>query len=692
MTHSPSLKKMPFALVLLLFLGAGATLQAQNQPIYTDSLQSGWESYGWATLNYASTSPVQAGKDAISVTAAAWQALYLHHAAEDSTPYKSLSFWINGGAGGQKLQVQATLSGSAQAAYPLGPLPANTWQQVTIPLSTLGVANNSAFDGFWIQDTTGTSQPTYFVDTISLIAGTSVVPTNSSVTIAVDATAKVHPISPLIYGVAFATKAQLSDLKAPLNRMGGNSTSRYNWQINADNRANDWYYESIGDASATPGYRGDAFISDSKAAGASAMITVPMLPWVAKLGLNRAYLDSFSVKKYGAHQSTDPYWPDAGNGVRANGTTITGNDPSDANTPNSTNLQKGWIAHIVSKWGKGGLGYYIMDNEPSIWFSTHRDVAPTGLKMADLKADILAYSALVRAADPTAKIVAPEEWGWEGYLYSGYDQQYAGLHGYSSYPDRAAHGNMDYLPWLLQSLHTNDVQTGTRSLDVFSVHYYPQSGEFGNDVSQAMQLLRNQSTRELWDTNYISKSWINSKVSLIPRIKGWVQSYYPGLQTAITEYNWGAEGSINGATTQADLEGIFGREGLDLATRWTTPDTNTPTYLAMKMYRNYDSKGSAFGDTSIAATAPNPDNLSAFAALRTTDKALTIMVVNKVLSGITPLTLNLAHFTPGKTAQVWQLASANAIKALPNLTLAGTALQASLPAQSITLFVIPPGP
>ena len=41
-----------------------------------------------------------------------------------------------------------------------------------------------------------------------------------------------------------------------------------------------------------------------------------------------------------------------------------------------------------------------------------------------------------------------------------------------------------------------------------------------------------------------------------------------------------------------------------------------PTFKAMKLYRNYDGNKSGFGDTSVAATVPNPDNLSAFAALR----------------------------------------------------------------------------
>src|SRR5689334_22742274 len=86
----------------------------------------------------------------------------------------------------------------------------------------------------------------------------------SAMTITVDANANRHPINPNIYGVAHATTAELSDLNSPLNRNGGNNTSRYNWQQNADNRGNDWYFESIADASATPGERGDTFIANAR--------------------------------------------------------------------------------------------------------------------------------------------------------------------------------------------------------------------------------------------------------------------------------------------------------------------------------------------------------------------------------------------------------------------------------------------
>src|SRR5204863_8529155 len=141
-------------------------------------------------------------------------------------------------------------------------------------------------------------------------------------------------------------------------------------------------------------------------------------------------------------------------------------------------------------------------------------------------------------------------------------------------------------------------------------------GKYSNDVTSAMQLRRNRSTRSLWDPNYVDETWINDKVKLIPRLRGWANAnYYADTPIGITEYNWGAEGSINGATAQADIYGIFGREGLDIGARWTTPDTTTPTYKAMKMYRNYDANGSGFGETSVQATSTsNADNLAVFAA------------------------------------------------------------------------------
>ena len=534
------------------------------------------------------------------------------------------------------------------------------------------------------------------VATIAGVAATwpaSAYAQNPPVTITIDVNANRRAINPNIYGVAHATAAELNDLNSPLNRNGGNNTTRYNWQANADNRGNDWYFESIGDSSATAGERGDTFVSASRSANAQPMLTVPTIGWVARIGVGRSKLASFSIAKYGAQTGNDWQWfPDAGNGVRTNGPFITGNDPNDASLPSDAAFQRGWVQHLVSRWGtaaSGGVQHYILDNEPSIWHSTHRDVHPTGATMDEVRDKIVEYAGMVKALDPAAIVSAPEEWGWSGYLYSGYDQQYGSTHGWSVLPDRNNHGGADYLPWLLDQLRQQQSASGRRLLDVFTVHYYPQGGEFSDDVSSAMQLRRNRSTRSLWDPNYVDETWINDRVRLVPRIRGWVNTYYPGTSIGITEYNWGAENHINGATAQADVLGIFGREGLDLAARWTTPAASTPTYKAMKMYRNYDGSKSSFGDTSVAAAAPNPDAVSAFAAQRTSDGAVTVMVISKQLTGSTPATINLANFSNRPTAEAWQLTSANAIVRLADVPLAGSTLSVTVPPQSITLLVVP---
>jgi len=517
---------------------------------------------------------------------------------------------------------------------------------------------------------------------------------NPAAVVSVDAAASRHAISPLIYGVAFGDTATLNDLKCTLNREGGDNTSTYNWQINADNRAASWYFESLGYPSSTAGEWVDTFIGVTKGAGAEALVTIPMLSYVATLGPGRDSLASFSVAKYGPQTDSDPGWPDAGNGIStaAGNPFIVGNDPLDAYVAAGVAFQQGWVQHLVGRWGQasaGGLKYYMLDNEPTIWFSDHRDVHPVGPKMDEIRDLAFAYAEMIKAQDSTAQVVGFDEWGWPGLLYSGYDQQYASEHGYCCYPDRDAHGGRDYYPYLLDQFHQHDEAKGMRYLDLLSTHWYPEGGEFSDDVTPAMQQLRNRSTRSLWDPDYTDESWINDKVYLIPRMKQWVTDYYPGTPIALTEYNWGAESHINGATAQADVLGIFGREGLDAATRWEAPPAGSPAYNAMKIYRNADGLGNGFGDTSVSCSAPSPDHLSAFAALRASDGALTVMVVNKDLSGTTLVTVSLGNFSAAPSAKAWQLTAANAITRLADVSVAGGTVSLTLPAPSVTLFVIP---
>lgn len=220
-----------------------------DQAVYTDALVNGWQNWSWATVNLGNTTPVQSGTDSISVSAGPYQALYLHQTAFDSTPYAALVFWIDGGAsGGQLLQVQATLNGAAQTVVTIPALAANTWQQVTIPLSSLGVQNQPDLDGFWIQDRSGTTQPAFFVDSITFTAQ----PPPSVVNVTVNAAQPVRIVDARHFAVNTAVWDADFDTSNTINLLtsmgaqalrfpGGSLSDDYHWATNTTD-SNTWQW------------------------------------------------------------------------------------------------------------------------------------------------------------------------------------------------------------------------------------------------------------------------------------------------------------------------------------------------------------------------------------------------------------------------------------------------------------------
>ena len=167
------------AAILAAVVLASKTLAQTALPVYDDGLQNGFQDWYWVSHSLVNTSPVHSGVYSISVKATNWQGLYLHHAAFDTSPYASLSFWINGGTnGGQRLQVQALLGKSnppADVYYRFTLLPA-TWQQINVPLAALGVADRTNCTGFWIQLTANSPSDTFYVDDIQFNAKPTATP------------------------------------------------------------------------------------------------------------------------------------------------------------------------------------------------------------------------------------------------------------------------------------------------------------------------------------------------------------------------------------------------------------------------------------------------------------------------------------------------------------------------------------
>ena len=168
---------------------------------------------------------------------------------------------------------------------------------------------------------------------------------------------------------------------------------------------------------------------------------------------------------------------------------------------------------------------------------------------------------------------------------------------------------------------------------------------------------------------------------------------YPGTKTAITEYNWGAPEHISGAVAQADILGIFGREGLDLGALWGPPNLNSPLMFAFKIFRNYDDAGGEFGDTSLAASSADQGKLSIYAARRTADHTVTVVVINKTFGDL-HVDLALDHFKARGPAKVYQYSGVDLtqIRALPAVKVSkakARVLKDQLfPAMSITLYAI----
>jgi hypothetical protein len=439
-------------------------------------------------------------------------------------------------------------------------------------------------------------------------------------------------------------------------------------------------------------------VKENRAGGAASLLTVPALGWVSRSNDN-------SIQSTGVPA-------DGGPAIATDGR-IAGYDPT-ANRertsvpsypkkpgpfvfqpdPASTAVyQDEWVNHLVALYGRaatGGVGFYAIDNEMDQWSYTHRDVHPAQIGYDEMAKTFLAYSDAIKAVDPTAQVVGPESCCWANYLYSALDR---GTDNFATHADRVAHGNEALIPWFLDQVRQHDSASGHRSLDVLTVHWYPQGqGVYGEASSTAIDQLRLRSTRSLWDPAYTDESWIAQPVDLIPLLKGWIAAHYPGTKIGITEYDFGGGTGISAALAEADVLGIFGREGVYMANYWYGPKRDTPTWNAFELYRNFGGHGEKFGTTSVRARSAAPGAVSAYASLE--PGWLDLMLVNKELDTAQKISVTVTGGAYKGAAQGYRYSAADlsAIQRLAPVSYSGGALVTDLPAASVTLLRIPRTP
>jgi hypothetical protein len=559
----------------------------------------------------------------------------------------------------------------------------------------------------------------------------------------VDTSAVIRPISPLIYGVNQLgdSETSLSSFVPTLDRWGGYTASRYNYLLDLTNTtgAGGNFYENIANTNtAFPDTSAvNSQISLDQSGGIASVITMPMLGYVSQSpdSTKRGFACAFSIAKYGAQTGADPNHPDCGNaasgvnsgqyvnwsptavvtvGSGSNAVTVTGGptqitDPKDTSVAVDQTFDAGWVSYLVGKYknaASGGVAIYELDNEPEYWFYNQNDLHPTWTTYDDITNNGIAYATAIKAADPTAAIGGPTVSGYYYYTDSLADQ----ILGYGGKPaaDKASHGGVPFLQYYLEQMSAASKTAGVRLLDYLDVHANQFTSGTGADPAgapggnTAVQLAREDSVRLFYDSTYMAGG---NTYDLIPYLQGLVTANYPGTKTAITDYSFGGEESISGAIAQAEALAVFGTQGLDMAAMTSvqghiTDSTNLPAQIAFNFFLNYDGAGSKFGDGSLSTgsttTAPDPvtglpvttsgtSQLAIYAAKRSSDGKITVLVFNKTYQDETS---SVAITTSATSAKVFQydIADLTKITSQPAATVTSGSVSLTFPAQSITLL------
>ena len=692
-------------LAALLILGGsyGAALAqtSADEVIYSDGFKNGWQNWSWATTDANSTSPVRTGGKAISVNAPSDTALYFRHNKKpyQSGPYTALKFWIHGGAtGGQNLQIVAirynalTEGDAQQTPVTLAAPAANAWTGYTVSLSSLGIANVSDFDGFFIQNT-GAGTAVFSVDDVYLAAGAA----PASVNIAVNAATVVRTIDARVFGmntVCFnqngwqdkiaETVGQLNELGMKSLRFpGGTMSNDFDWTTNKETFADGSTFRQWADLT--------QFLNVAGQTGASPILTVNFgmgtpeqaAAWVAYCnGTNPGDGRVIGTDVYGRN------WGTVGTWVALRQSAPLGTDDG----KNFLRVSRA-AAYNVKYWEIGNENYGSWTPWDAAKFGRQWDPYTYGDRFKD-------FSDKMKSVDGSVKVGAVITWT-EGES--------------STYGDRAivnprtGASTFGWAPVMLKRIS----QRGTLP-DFVIPHMYWQ-GQYDESDAYLLQ------SPFLWGARVsvlrqLLSDWLgsaNQSIEIAVTEQNSVET--PGKQTAslvngllaadsmgqmlqqsqIASQQWWAfrDSPPNyGGNNDALLYGWRNYGFLDIF--YTATNEKLPTYYGLVQVKNF-ARG---GDAIVSATSAY-SNLSAYAAKRT-DGKLSLMVVNKDRNNNLTGNIAISGFTPTGTATVYsygktqdnnaQSGSGSPDIAQTSIGNAGTSFSYSFPSYSVTVLVLSP--
>jgi hypothetical protein len=523
---------------------------------------------------------------------------------------------------------------------------------------------------------------------------------------------KPAPVSPYIYGIN-AGNFVASSTKWGLIRQGGDDNSAYNWTNDYSNSGADFcYYQGASTMNGNLAGRytdptGDT-IPAALAKGTAFLATVPILDYVAAAYDRNTGFDT-ATDTGDVCPGTDPLCPSRSGSLRADVVDKVNTDPgfnktlTFAYTNDGTKTPTGspaFVKNAMSKgsafcscapgtkscsgctvgtnpvaedefvnflevnYGKAGAPlFFDLDNEPNYWIGTHPELYPNNCSAGTVTWDDVATrnvdaATAIKNASSSAKVFGPVVSG-DGMVYGG---------DYSS-PHFVA-GTTEFSDWYLGQVAAASVTAKKPLLDVFDVHYYTVGGSDA-ECLEAPRLFWDPSATDIsaaetnsldfdyGDHSYWDEYWYPRQV--IPRLFKKISAAYSGMATAapglsFSEYNPGCETAISGGVAEADLLGIFGREGVFAATLWPLAGP-TGNYIeaAYALYRDYDGAGAIVGDTAVRGATTDAKNTSVYAFTHASDvTSVEVVAINK-LSGAQPVSVQIASSPTFHTVTLYNL-------------------------------------
>ncbi|MBV9110700.1 MAG: endoglucanase A, partial [Gemmatimonadetes bacterium] len=218
---------------------------------------------------------------------------------------------------------------------------------------------------------------------------------------------------------------------------------------------------------------------------------------------------------------------------------------------------------------------------------------------------------------------------------------------------------------------------------------------------------RLQAPRSLWDPTFTDGNWVEDvtggPIRLLPRLREKIAAHYPGTKIAITEYSYGRGGDITGGIAQADVLGIFGREGVFAATLWPLADIDGAwggsgaaayawTFGAFRMFRDYDGASGSFGDVGFTATTSDVANTSVYASVDAANPGRVVVVAINKSTSARSASIRLTHSVRLNTAQVYTLTASSSapVRGSDIAITQPNAFVYTMPARSVTTLVLKP--